>query len=227
MGIVLRKLIYNETEIHLINWVGKPCFIVSELSKSLDGVNKEDISLFLRHNNSAIKGVDYDVLQDEESRRLRSCLEECGVVKRFAKAMVIYYSGLCKYFEFRRTLPVKDFSSYLEKNKVDIHEVTAVSLPDDDIKAPRPVAPAPVTLQPTVVQSSPLQREVKADNSEYKGYSEFLKHIAFMEEFVSSINNLNISPDKSIAFTVDMTKFLEDNGLQPHKLLAQIKKWIV
>lgn len=225
MGIVLRKLIYNETEIHLINWVGKPCFIVSELSRSLDGVNKEDISLFLRHNNAAVKGVDYDVLQGEESRRLRSCLEECGVVKRFAKAMVIYYSGLRKYFEFRRTVPVKDFSSYLAKNKVDIHEVTALDLPDADTMSHKPAAPA--AAQSAAIQSAPFQQDVKVNNAEYKGYSEFLKHIAFMEEFVSSINNLNISPDKSIAFTVDMTKFLEDNGMQPHKLLAQIKKWIV
>jgi hypothetical protein len=211
MGIVLRKLIYNETDIHLITWNGKPCFIVSELSKALDGVNKEDISLFLRHNAESLKGEDYDVLQDADSRRLRSCLEECGVVKRFAKAMVIYYSGLHKYFDFRRTVPVKDFAAYLAKSKVDVYE-----------PAPVPAAAAVTTTAATPAQSTP-----KETAPGYKGYSEFLKHIAFMEEFVKTINSLNISPDKSIAFTVDMTKFLEDNGVQPQKLLTQMKKWIV
>lgn len=211
MGIVLRKLIYNETDLHLITWNGKPCFIVSELSKTLDGVNKEDISLFLRHNSDSIKGEDYDVLQDADSRRLRSCLEECGIVKRFAKAMVIYYSGLRKYFDFRRTVPVKDFAAYLAKSKVDIHEA----------------APAAASAAVTVTAAPPVQSAPKETAPGYKGYSEFLKHIAFMEEFVSTMNSLNITPDKAIAFTVDMTKFLEDNGVQPHKLLAQMKKWIV
>lgn len=219
MSIVLRKLIYNETDIHLVTWNGSPCFMVSELSKALDGVNKEDISLFLRHNAISIKGVDYDVLQDEDSRRFRSHLEESGVVKRFAKAMIIYPGGLSKYFEFRRTVPVKDFSNYLAKNKVDINETTLnnISIPNTTAK------PADSTRQaPKTASAATADKETS-----YKGYSEFFRHIAFMEEFVSTINNLNITPDKSVAFTMDMTKFLEDKGLQPHELLAQIKKWIV
>jgi hypothetical protein len=219
VNIVLRKLIYNEAEIHLITWNGSPCFIVSEINKALDGANKEDMSLFLRHNAISIKGVDYDVIQDVEARVLRSNLEESGVVKRFAKAMVIYFSGMRKYFGFRRTIQIKDFSDYLIKNKVFIAEDethtksisnTTATLPDSD----NPI----VETVPTAIQDN---------NMGFKGYSEFYRHIAFMEEFVNSINKLNISPDKSIAFTMDMAKFLEDNGLQPEKLLAQIKKWIV
>lgn len=222
MGIVLRKLIYNETDIHLITWNGSPCFIVSELSKSLDGVNREDISLFLRHNTAVVKGIDYDVLQDADSRRMRSHLEESGVVKRFAKAMIIYYGGLRKYFEFRRTVPVKDFSSYLMKNKVDINDTTTYDVPEASSEVKLPVAAG----QSQKPLPEATQKGTKADTG-YSGYSEFLKHIAFMEEFVSSINSLNITPDKSVAFTMDMTRFLEDKGLKPDELLLQIKKWIV
>ena len=218
MNIVLRKLIYNDSEIHLITWNENPCFIVSEISKALDGVNKEDISLFLRHNTVSVKGIDYDIIKDVDSRRLRSCLEESGVEKRFAKVMVVYFSGLRKYFEFRRTVPVKDFSNYLIKNKVNVDEIVAhkVFIPNTAADLPDMCSQMPEI--PAVQQ---------ADTVDHIGYSEFYRHIAFMEEFISSINKLNISPDKSVAFTMDMTKFLEDNGLQPHKLLTQIKKWIV
>lgn len=223
MNIVQRKLIYNETEIHLITWDGKPCFIVSEISKALDGVNKEDISIFLRKNSVSEKGIDYDILQDEASRRLRSLLEESGVVKRFAKVTLIYFGGLRKYFDFRRIIQVKDFKNFLIKSRINIDETLTyeVSLPsttanqqDTDIQIPK-------------ISPKAAKEELQTDNISYKGYSEFYKHISFMEDFVNSINKLNISPDKSVAFMVDMAKFLEDNGLQPQKLLMQIKKWII
>lgn len=223
MNIVQRKLIYNETDIHLITWNGNPCFIVSEISKALDGVNKEDIPLFLRKNSMSVKGTDYDVLENEDSRRLRSLLEESGVTKRFAKVTLIYFSGLSKYFEFRRIIQVKDFRNYLNKSKVNLEDTAAYQVP---------VPAASVCQQEADIQMPGVSH--KAEKTEpqgavisYNGYSEFYKHIAFMEEFVNSINKLNISPDKSVAFTVDMAKFLEDNGMQPQKLLKQIKKWIV
>ena len=219
MNIVQRKLIYNESEIHLITWNGSPCFMVSEINKALDGANKEDMSLYLRHNVISVKGIDYDVIQDAEARVLRSNLEESGVVKRFAKVMIVYFAGLRKYFEFRRTIQIKDFSNYLIKNKVFIAEDETNNKLISSISAPLPdSASQSVKTAPTAIPDN---------NIGYKGYSEFYRHIAFMEEFVSSINKLNISPDKSVAFTMDMAKFLEDNGLQPQKLLAQIKKWIV
>ncbi len=218
MNIVLRKLIYNESEIHLITWNGSPCFIVSEISKALDGVSKDDMSLFLRHNDISVIGIDYDVIKDADSRRLRSYLEESGVVKRFSKAMIVYFAGLRKYFEFRRTIQIKDFSNYLIKNKVNVNESEAYSILISNNTTDLPDSDSQIPETPTAVQDN---------NAGYKGYSEFCRHIAFMEEFVNSINKLNISPDKSVAFTMDMAKFLEDNGMQPHKLLAQIKKWIV
>lgn len=223
MNIVQRKLIYNEIEIHLITWKGNPCFMVSEISQALDGINKEDIALFLRKNSVSVKGTDYDVLQDEDSRRLRSLLEESGVAKRFAKITLIYFSGLRKYFEFRRTIQVKDFKNFLIKSKVSLDETAAyqVALPS------APANQQDADMQTPKVLPKNAKKEPQTDNTGYKGYSEFYKHIAFMEDFVNSINRLNISPDKSAAFTVDMVKFLEDNGLQPQKLLMQIKKWIV
>ncbi len=218
MNIVLRKLIYNESEIHMINWNGNPCFIVSELSKALDGVTKDDIALFLRNNAKSEKGIDYDVIKDADSRRLRSSLEESGVEKRFSKVMVVYFTGLRKYFGFRRTVQVKDFSNYLIKNKVNVEENVL-----HNIFVPE----TPANLHDSPSQPPEVTTAIQDNIADFKGYSEFYRHIAFMEEFISSINKLNISPDKSIAFTMDMAKFLEDNGMQPQKLLAQIKKWIV
>ncbi|MGE5630189.1 MAG: hypothetical protein ACM3TR_03725 [Caulobacteraceae bacterium] len=201
MNIILRKLIYNESEVYLINWKDKPCFMVSEVSKALDGSNKEDIQLFLRNSDEAVKGVDYDVIEGDDAAALRKQLDDSGVKKRFAKTMILYLCGLKKYSEFRRTMQVKDFINYLQNNKVCI----------DQNSGSTPVEP-PNDLQNTDTSSI--------------GYSELLKHIEFMEDFVNTINKLNISSDKSIAFMKDMTKFLEDNGLKADKLLAQIKKWV-
>lgn len=222
MNIVQRKLIYNETEIHLIAWRGKPCFIVSEISKALDGASREDISLFLRKNSEAVKGVDYDILKDEDSRKLRSLLEESGVVKRFAKVAIIYFGGLHKYFEYRRIIQVKDFRSFLLKSKVNLDEPSVYEVPLPDTTANQQDA----GIQAPKILQKAAKEKPQTDNIGYKGYSEFCKHIAFMEDFVNSLNKLNIPSDKSVAFTVDMVKFLEDNGLQPQKLLMQIKKWI-
>ncbi len=223
MNIVQRKLIYNETDIHLIAWDGKPCFIVSEISKALDGVNKEDIALFLRKNSVSVKGVDYDILQDENSRRLRSLLEESGVVKRFAKVTLIYFGGLRKYFDFRRIIQVKDFRNFLIKSKVNLDEPSIYEVPLPNTAASR----QDTDMQIPNISPKAAKEDPQTDIISYMGYSEFYKHIAFMEDFVNSINKLNIPPDKSVAFTVDMVKFLEDNGLQPQKLLSQIKKWII
>ncbi len=227
MNIVQRKLIYNETDIHLIVWDGKPCFIVSEISKALDGVNREDIALFLRKNSISVKGTDYDVLENEDSRKLRSLLEESGVLKRFAKVTLIYFSGLQKYFDFRRIMQVKDFRNYLSKSKVDLQDTSKYHISFSDTEAEQQRQEVQPQTTPYKAAKEVQKEASISDNTSYKGYSEFYKHITFMEEFVNSINKLNISPDKSVAFTIDMAKFLEDNGIPPQKLLKQIKKWII
>lgn len=221
MNIVQRKLIYNESDIHMIIWRGSPCFIVSEVAKAFDGVNREDLALFLRHNASVEKGTDYDVIQDEDARRLRSYLDESGVVKRFAKAMIVYFSGLRKYFDYRRIRQVMDFNSYLIKNKVNIYESKPQNIISPEIAGDLPDSGA------EGYEAVPAVHTVPQNDIGYNGYSEFLKHIAFMEEFINTVNKLNISPDKSVSFMVDMTKFLEDQGVQPHMLLIQLKKWVV
>jgi hypothetical protein len=175
---------------------------VSEISKALDGSNKEDIQLFLRNSGEAAKGIDYDVIEGEDANILRRQLDDSGVKKRFSKTMILYLCGLKKYSEFRRTMQVKDFINYLRTNKVDLDHIPG-NIPEIPGKDP----------QATAVCCN--------------GYSQLLKHIEFMEDFVNTINKLNISPDKTIVFMKDMTKFLEDNGLKANKLLEQMKKWIV
>lgn len=223
MNVVLRKFIYNDSEIYLINWNEKPCFIVSEIINAIDGIGKEDIQLFLRHNNNITKGLDYDIIQGDDARIFRGYLEDSGVKKRFAHTTIIFLSGLYKYSNYRRTRPIKDFCNYLENNKVYLHNDSSLNVLSSSTSSE--------SINPEIQHAENNTTETEQDSLHkdicYNGYSDFLKHIAFMEDFVNSINKLSISPDKSIAFTKDMTKFLEDNSMQPEKLLIQIKKWIV
>jgi len=243
LNILIRKLIFNEADIHLILWNDKPCFFVSELSKSLDSVNKEDISVFLRYGGSAVKGVDYDVVGGAEARDLRSYLENSGIKKRFAHTMIIYFEGLRKYFNYRKTIESKDFINYLTKSKVSLEADTVASVGAVDnsvpvtavapiIAAAPPSDPKPSDSKPAVskkreaVPSSSSSSSPSPD-SKSSSYSDFLKHISFMEEFVDTFNKLHIPADKSVAFTKSMAKFLEDNGMQTSDFLKEIKKWIV
>jgi hypothetical protein len=242
VNILIRKLIFNEADIHLILWNNKPCFFVSELSKALDSVNKEDISVFLRYGGNAAKGIDYDVVGGAEARDLRSYLENSGIKKRFAHTMIIYFDGLRKYFNYRKTVESRDFINYLAKSKLSLEDDSVASLGVVETVTPAPVVAAvipvvtvdakpaaskkteaaPVNIKPPISK----KRET-APIPESSSYSDFLKHISFMEEFVDTFNKLNIPADKSVAFTKDMAKFFEDNGIQTSDFLKEIKKWIV
>jgi hypothetical protein len=229
VNILLRKLIFNEADIHLIQWNNKSCFFVSELSKALDSVNKEDISVFLRYGGSAAKGIDYDVVGGAEARDLRSYLENSGIKKRFAHTMIIYFDGLRKYFNYRKTVESKDFINYLTKSKINLEDDSFVSF-----DAVEPIVPAVASLTEAVpakaeskLAVSKKREAVSIPNSSNSSYSDFLKHISFMEEFVDAFNKVNIPADKSVAFTKSMAKFFEDNGIQTNDFLKEIKKWIV
>lgn len=221
MNILIRKLIFNESDLHLILWNDKPCFFVSELSKALDSVNKEDIPVFLRHGDSAVKGIDYDVVGGTEARDLRSYLENSGVKKRFAHTMLIYFGGLRKYFNYRKTVESKDFISYLAKCKIALDADTVASVGAAE------AVPEPVKATEPKPSVSKKQEVPQAPKPSSGSYSDFLKHISFMEEFVDTINKLNIPPDKAVSFTKSMAKFLEDHGIQTGDFLKEIKKWIV
>jgi hypothetical protein len=212
MSILLKIINYNDIELHLISWNNKPCFIVSELSNALTSISKDEIPVFLRYNEIPQKGVDYDVVEGSDSRDLRSALEDCGISKRFAKVMIIYNEGLQKYFAYKRTRQIKDFCSYLQSKDV-FTEINSLNE------------------EPTLLDISsdiPInQQSERSDNISFTNYSDFIKHISFMNEFVNSLNKLNISPDKSAEFTMDITKYLEENGAQPTIFLEKIKKWIV
>jgi hypothetical protein len=241
LNILIRKLIFNEADIHLILWNEKPCFFVSELSKSLDSVNKEDISVFLRYGGSAVKGVDYDVVGGAEARDLRSYLENSGIKKRFAHTMIIYFEGLRKYFNYRKTIESKDFINYLTKSKVSLEAdtVASVGAVDNSVSVTAAAPPSdskPSDSKPAVskkreavpsLSSSSSTSPSPSPDSKSSSYSDFLKHISFMEEFVDTFNKLHIPADKSVAFTKSMAKFLEDNGIQSSDFLKEIKKWIV
>jgi len=238
VNILIRKLIFNESDIHLILWNDKPCFFVSELSKALDSVNKEDISVFLRYGGSAVKGVDYDVVGGTEARDLRSYLESSGIKKRFAHTMIIYFEGLKKYFNFRKTIESRDFINYMAKCKVSLEEgvvfeKAAIENKASDAAAAISEVPTPAPQPPAAVsaiEAKPAvnkKKEAAVLDKASSNYSEFLKHISFMEEFVDAFNKINITADKSVAFTKGMAKFLEDNGMQTDTFLKEIKKWIV
>lgn len=300
MNILIRKLIFNEANIHLILWNNKPCFFVSELSNALDSVNKEDISIFLRYGGSAAKGIDFDVVAGAEAKDLRKQLENSGIKKKFAHTMIIYFDGLRKYFNHRKTVESKDFTNYLLKCKVslDSDSVDSVSIEETPVtlqeNSPKPIAtPSPqseviindkplaskkstVTKKPKVsnktvsnnmpaashntevssksevankpavnnnsdaVNKPAINNKSKANNkptnnkkneitaspsNNSSNYSDFLKHISFMEEFVDTFNKLTITADKSVAFTKSMAKFLESNGVQINDFLKELKKW--
>lgn len=229
MNILLRKLIFNEAEIHLILWKDRPCFLVTELSKALDSVNKEDIPVFLRSGGSTIKGVDYDVIAGPEARDLRSYLENSGIKRRFAQTMIIYIEGLKKYFNYRKTIEAKDFMNYLVKSKIPLDETISNLIPEEPAPVPMPEKPVlekPVIEKPAAAKAETKEKKTPVAAAGTDSYSELFKHISFMEEFVDAFNKLNIKPDKSIAFTKSMVKFLEDNGVQANKFLQEIKKWI-
>lgn len=240
MNILIRKLIFNEADIHIILWNGKPCFFVSELSKALDSVNKEDIPVFLRNGEITVKGIDYDVVNGPEARELKACLENSGIKKRFVQTMIIYFDGLRKYFNYRKTIESKDFISYLEKCKITLEDEKSASIGiNETITPPASVASAAETEpKPVKKHAVPSSPENKPKHSKKKdtahcpdpknsGYSEFLKHISFMEEFVDTFNKVNIPADKSVVFTKSMVKFLEDNGIDARDFLNELKKWTV
>lgn len=247
MNIVIRKLVFNESDIHVLLWKDRPCFLVSELSKALDSVNKEDIPVFLRYGGTAVKGIDFDVIAGGDARDLRSYLESSGIKKRFAHTMLIYFDGLRKYFNYRKTVESKDFVAYLTKSKLDLEAdfVAPVGKMESLEPALKPV-PEPkqkklekTELQEKATAAAPIapvaeQKPVKSRKEivpppkpDTASYSELLKHINFMEEFVDAFNKIKITPEKSVAFTKSMAKFLEDNGMPTSRFLQEIKKWIV
>lgn len=256
MNILIRKLIFNEADIHLILWNNKPCFFVSELSKALDSVNKDDISTFLRYGGSAAKGIDFDVVAGAEAKDLRKQLEDSCIKKKFAHTMIIYFDGLRKYFNYRKTVESKDFTNYLLKCKVSLEsdsldyatkeETTVeVSAIVSEPAAPSPIAESivnnevvvnkktisnkkPAANKKSVVNNKPIiSNKIETAAGLNSNYSEFLKHISFMEEFVDTFNKINITSDKSVAFTKSMAKLLESNGIQVSDFLKEMKKWIV
>jgi hypothetical protein len=259
MNILIRKLIFNEADIHLILWNNKPCFFVSELSKALDSVNKEDISVFLRYGGSAAKGIDYDVVAGAEAKDLRKQLEDSCIKKKFAHTMIIYFDGLRKYFNYRKTIESKDFTNYLLKCKISldsdsmnevVSEESTSLAPEkatETAAAPLPPSVSSVNHESTTSKSTKASKKseaskkpavsnkpVASDKNEVPSiknnngnYSDFLKHISFMEEFVDTFNKINISSDKSVAFTKSMAKFFDNNGVQIGDFLREMKKWIV
>jgi hypothetical protein len=300
VNILIRKLIFNEANIHLILWNNKPCFFVSELSNALDSVNKEDISIFLRYGGSAAKGIDFDVVAGAEAKDLRKKLENSGIKKKFAHTMIIYFDGLRKYFNHRKTIESKDFTNYLLKCKVSLDSDSVDSITIDETPVtiqeniPEPiVVPSPqgeviINNKPLASKKTTVNKKPKVSNksasnnmpaasnktevssksevankpavnsnsevnnkaavndkskvnnkstnnkkneitanpsNNSSNYSDFLKHISFMEEFVDTFNKLNIPADKSVAFTKSMAKFLESNGIQINDFLKELKKW--
>lgn len=221
MNILIRKLIYNEEDIHLITWQDKPCFFVSELSKAFDSVNKDAIPIFLRRGESQ-KGTDYDVINGEEAKTLKSLLEDSGIKKKFSQTMIIYFEGLKKYLAYRKTMEARDFLNYLSKCKISLEadfvasvgaaEAPAVSVEAPPIQTPKPAAKQ--SISPKAPSGNPATH-----------YEELLKHIVFIEEFVAAFNKAHIAPEKAIVFTKQMVKFLEDNGTSPALFLVELKKW--
>lgn len=241
MNIVIRKLVFNESDIHVLLWKDRPCFLVSELSKALDSVNKEDIPVFLRSGGTAVKGMDYDVIAGADARDLRSYLENSGIKKRFAHTMLIYFDGLRKYLNYRKTIESKDFVNYLTKSKIDLESDSLSPIGNLEPLEPTEPSDKPLAAQKPISIEKPVENVKPKGPKEAKSkrettanvdagpntYSELLKHISFMEEFVDAFNRIKITPDKSVAFTKSMVKFLEDNGMQTDKFLQEIKKWIV
>lgn len=266
VNILIRKLIFNEADIHLILWNNKPCFFVSELSKALDSVNKEDISVFLRYGGSAAKGIDFDVVAGAEAKDLRKQLENSCIKKKFAHTMIIYFDGLRKYFNHRKTVESKDFINYLLKCKVSLESDSVDSVGTEEIVAMiETTTPAPIPTPPSISEDIVHKKTVVSKKSTVKkkpvvtnkpivnndpvdsnkpfvsnknkiatsiinngnNYSDFLKHINFMEEFVDTFNKTNITADKSVAFTKSMAKFFEGNGILINDFLKELKKWIV
>ncbi len=227
MNILIRKLIYNEEDIHLITWQDKPCFFVSELSKALDSINKDAIPVFLRKGESQ-KGTDYDVISGENAKVLKNLLEDSGIKKKFSQTMIIYFEGLRKYLAFRKTMEARDFINYLSKCKISLEAdfVSSVGAVESPVAiervVPPPEQPAPVSVTAPKPQNTPSKAPARSSSTHYE---DLLKHIAFIEEFVAGFNRIQIPPEKAIEFTKHMVKFLEDNGTSPSLFLKELKKW--
>lgn len=239
MNILIRKLIFNEADIHLILWRDRPCFLVSELSNALDCVYKDDIPVFLRNGSNAIKSMHYDVLAGPDAKELKQNLEDSGIKKKFVQTMVVYFDGLRKYFNFRRTIEIKDFNEYLIKCKISLDEesefqlnhmaadeVAPAALTTQTVQAPQP--PVVTTAAAVVQKKVPKKKKnttMPIQASDSSSYSEFLNHISLMEEFVQAFNKINISSEHSVAFTKDMVKYLHSHEIQLKDFLKQLKKW--
>ena len=220
MKILINKLYFNEVELHLIVWDKKPCFMVAELSEALETIGKDEISKFLRKSEALAAGVDYAVVEGASAKELKAKLEECSIQKRFIHTMLIYPEGLNKFVEHKNTRELIEFKEYLERKNVFSDKYhTYGDLKQEIIKEDyRP--------------ESSIKAEAKAHKPASKpkpakaiGYSELLKHISFMEDFVAAFNGINIPPEKSVAFTKEMVRFFEEAGVDADKFLAQLKKW--
>lgn len=218
----LRKLIFNDSEVHLVAWKGKPCFIVSELSAALDAARKDDIQNFLRGSENAIKGEDYNIIEGADAKAFRNELEACGIVKKFSKTTIIYFQGLNKYFDFRKTMQIKDFKGYLANNKIDIDNPLIF---EQEISARADFKGEREAKLKTVEHIAAPAPELKV-NKKTSDYSDLVKHIEFIEDFVQTFNRINIKPEQSMIFAKSMVKFLEDTGVKPEKLINEMKKWI-
>ena len=218
MNILLRKLMYNDTELHLISWNNKPCFIVSELSATLD-ISKEDIPLFLRKSGKVTKGIEYDLIEGSDAMDLKNSLSDCSIQKRFVHTTLIYMEGLEKYFLYRKTQQNKDFRDYIIANKISLD-----TLPNE-INQP---AQEPIN-KPShdTAKVNKNCNSAPSANCHNQCFTSISKTLDFVDEFVDSFNKVNITTDKANAFTKSIAKFLESKGLDPEEMLSEIKKWIV
>jgi hypothetical protein len=222
MNILIRKLIYNEENLHLITWQDRPCFFVSELSKAFDSGSKDAIPIFLRRSQSQ-KGTDYDVINGENAKQLKSLLEDSGIKKKFSQTMIVYFEGLKKYLAYKKTMEARDFISYLSKCKISLDADFVASVGAGELPAASVEAPAAQTPQPAAKPQSPSPKI--PPRSAPSHYEDLLKHLAFMEDFVTGFNKAHIPQEKAIEFTKHMVKFLEDNGTSPSLFLCELKKW--
>lgn len=209
MSVLENKLSYNGLDLLYLKWNAKNGFLTSEIAKVLSLSNKDDLSNFLRLNMSVVKGTDFDALQENESKELIDLLHKEGIKKRFVKALIVYPSGLLKYFDHRVNQDTRNLETFLIKSGV-IPQGKAASK-----------SPAALEVQASIKTVSKEQKTAEKSDD----YSKVIESLKFAEDFVNVFNSIRIAPEDYSRFTISMLTFLKEHKLEPDILTKELKKW--
>lgn len=136
----MKRVTFKGNDLFICEWHGRICFIASQLSEVL-GLKKRSLNEFMRNSKKTDLGKDYDIIGSDDALTFREQITQAGFERWFASSIIIYESGLEKYFKHMKNASmgqeIKELSQLLTEKGVvlnfempRIHNILETKLTD-------------------------------------------------------------------------------------------------